>query len=78
MSAAKTTIGPGRPPLPAGEKATPLHLFLTPARRSAAERVGPTAAQGIYALLDFAQQNATIAAKINAQRSRAAKGTSDA
>jgi len=52
-------------------------LSLTPERRTVAEAIGPTAAKGIYALLDYAAQNPTLAAKVNTARFLAEQGKSD-
>lgn len=70
----------GRPP---GRNWRPVMLSLTPDRLAVAEAMGTHAdrghaAQGIYALLDFARQNPAIVAKVNAARTAAANGKSDA
>lgn len=54
----------GRPAKVEAERWRHLMLSVTPERVAVAEQIGPTAAKGIYALLDFARQNPAIVAKV--------------
>ena len=63
----------GRPPKHKDEKAKGYYVFLTPQRRDVAAAIGDGAddgvvAKGIYALLDHAEKNPALVAKLNKQR----------